>query len=333
MSVTIKDIAKIANVSHTTVSRALNDSPLISLPTKEKIRRIAKELNYTPNYNAKSLVLDRSYNIGVFFSKIGEGTSAEFFYEVINGVNHVIKNTYKLVVAGIDDYDDFTSINRRSYDGIILMSQSSKDNAFIYNMIEKRIPIVVLNRRIEEQNIINILSNDRKGAYNAVDFLIKKGHKRIAVIEGIQGFESTRERKEGYLEALMDNGIEVKKQYMVQGKYDLESGYKAMNRLLNLSERPTAVFCSNDDMAVGAMKAIAEKGLRIKEDISIVGFDGSRFSAYLSPALTTVKRPIERISIEGAEKLLALIDNKKVSKELYYINTELLIRDSAGEIK
>ncbi len=333
MSVTIKDIAKIANVSHTTVSRALNNSPLISESTKDKIKKIAKELNYTPNYNARSLVLDRSYNIGVFFSTIGEGTSPDFFYEVINGVNPVIKNNYNLVVAGIDDYEDFTSINKKSYDGIIVMSQSSKDNGFIYNMIEKKIPIVVLNRRIEEQGLINILSNDRQGAYNAIDFLIKQGHGRIAIIEGIKGFESTIERKEGYLKALMDNGIDVRGEYMVQGKYDSESGYRAMKKLLSINEIPTAVFCSNDDMAVGAMKAIAESGLKVKEDISVIGFDGSKFSAYLSPALTTVKRPIEKISTEGAKKLLALIENKEVSKKLYYINTELLIGESTGEIK
>lgn len=333
MSVTIKDIAKIANVSHTTVSRALNDSPLISDSTKETIRRIAKELNYTPNYNAKSLVLDKSYNIGVFFSKVGEGTSADFFYEVINGVNYVIKNDYKLVIAGVDDYGDFSSINKKSFDGIILMSQSSKDDAFIYNMIQKKIPIVVLNRVIEGKDIINILTNDKDGAYNAVDLFIKKGHEKIAIIEGIQGFESTRERKAGYLEALMDHGIEVKKQYIVQGKYNLESGYQAMNELLDLSERPTAVFCSNDDMAVGAMKAIQEKGLKIKEDISVVGFDDSRFSRYVSPALTTVKRPIKEISMEGANKLLGLISNETVSNELYYIDTELIIRDSVGKLK
>ncbi|SHJ98895.1 LacI family DNA-binding transcriptional regulator [Paramaledivibacter caminithermalis] len=333
MSVTIKDIAKIANVSHTTVSRALNDSPLISEATKNKIKKIARELSYTPNYNAKSLVLDRSYNIGVFFSTMGEGTSPDFFYEVISGVSHVIKNTYNLVVAGIDDYDDYTLINKKRYDGIIVMSQSNKDNGFIYNIIEKKIPIVVLNRKMEEQGIINILSNDRKGAYNAVEFLINQGHKRIAIIEGKKGFESTRERKEGYIEALIGNGIDVKKKYMVQGKYDLGSGYQAMLNLLDISERPTAVFCSNDDMAIGAMKAITEKGLRVKDDISVVGFDGSKFSAYCLPALTTVKRPIQKISSDGVRKLLALIDNKEVSEGVYYMNTELIIRDSVGKIE
>ena len=119
MEVTIKDIAKIANVSHTTVSRALNNSPFISDLTKAKIMTIAKELNYVPNYSAKSLVLNRSYNIGLIFTTISEATSSRFFYETISGVNSAIKESYNLVVRGIDDYKDFTSVNSKRFDGII----------------------------------------------------------------------------------------------------------------------------------------------------------------------------------------------------------------------
>ena len=333
MSVTIKDIAKLAGVSHTTVSRALNDSPLISQGTKAKIKTIAETLNYTPNYNAKSLVLDRSYNIGLFFSTINEGTSSNFFYEVVKGVNHVIHKEYNLIVSGIDEYADLNAINKKKFDGIIIMSQSTKDDYYIFNILEKNIPIVVLNREIQDAHVINILSNDRHGAQNAVEHLISEGHREIALIEGKKGFKSSYERKEGFVQALVNHNISIHKAYMVEGKYDLESGYQAMKQLLSLTNIPTAVFCSNDDMAVGAIKAIMNEGLRVPEDISIIGFDDNVFSSFLSPALTTIKKPIEEISIKGAGKLLKLIDDKNLERERIYVPTVLQIRESVKRIK
>ncbi|MBU3185061.1 LacI family DNA-binding transcriptional regulator [Clostridium estertheticum] len=332
MEVTIKDIAKIANVSHTTVSRALNNSPFISDLTKAKIMTIAKELNYVPNYSAKSLVLNRSYNIGLIFTTISEATSSRFFYETISGVNSAIKGSYNLVVRGIDDYRDFTSVNSKRFDGIILMSQSNSDNSFIYYLMEKKIPLVVLNRYIDESSIVNILSSDKKGVYEAVNYLIQNGHKDIAIIEGKKGFNSTTERKNGFLDALIENKIQINSKYIVEGNYTIGSGYDAMKKLLSLSEIPTAVFCSNDEMAIGAMKATVEAGLNVPNDISIMGFDGMQLGDYLTPALTTVRRPIIEISKIGAEKLLSIIENNTDDGEKIYISTELIKRDSVAKL-
>jgi LacI family transcriptional regulator len=332
MSVTIKDIAKLANVSHTTVSRALNNSPLINEETKNKIKTIAQELNYVPNYSAKSLVLDRSYTIGLFFSSISQGTSPGFFYETVRGVNSVIEENYNLVIRGIDDYKDFMPINKKRFDGIILMSQSDKDNEFIYHVWQKEIPLVVLNREIEGDSLINILSDDKEGAFKAVNFLVENGHADIAIIEGKEGFKSTRQRKEGFIKALIDNNIHVHGEYMVKGNYDMGSGYRAMKELLSLPNIPTAVFCSNDDMAIGAIKAVFEKGLSVPKDISIVGFDNIGICEYTTPALTTVKRPMEEISIIGANKIVDLIDKQEYKGEKVYIKTELIVRNSIANI-
>ncbi|GAB6087683.1 LacI family DNA-binding transcriptional regulator [Alkaliphilus crotonatoxidans] len=332
MTVTIKDIAKIARVSHTTVSRALNNSPLIKEDTRERIKAIAKELNYTPNFNAKSLVLDRSYHIGLFFSTISQGTSSHFFHEVVKGVNNVIKDQFNMVVKGIDDYHDFNSITRKNFDGLIVMSQSAKDDDFINDVLTKKIPLVVLNRQVEKENLVNILSDDKRGAYRAVMELINGGHERIALIEGKEGFKSSQERREGYIDALRDSKIPIEGNFIVKGSYDLESGYQAMLRLLKEPQLPTGVFCSNDDMAVGAMKAIRERGMLIPEDISLIGFDDNIFSAYLTPALTTIKRPIEKISQKGAQKLLELIKGSTTKTETLYLKTELIKRDSITNI-
>lgn len=332
MSVTIKDIARIAKVSHTTVSRALNDSPLINEETKSRIKAIAKELNYIPNFSAKSLVLDRSYNIGLFLSTLTKGTSPSFFYDAVKGVSSVIKDKYNLIVKGIDEYTTLNTLNRRSFDGIILMSQSMNDNAFIYKVMEMEIPLVVLNAEIQHKKIVNIISDDENGSYKAVEYFIKNNHRDIAIIEGKKGFKSAQYRKEGYMKALIDYDIQIKNQYMVQGNYDMESGYSSMLRLLELPAPPTAVFCSNDDMAVGAYKAIREKGFEIPKDISIAGFDDNLFSSFLSPALTTVKRPVEKMSIEGTKRLLSIIDGEVMREDTSFITTELVVRDSVAKL-
>ncbi|WEG13681.1 LacI family DNA-binding transcriptional regulator [Pullulanibacillus sp. KACC 23026] len=328
--VTIKDIAKLANVSHTTVSRALNDSPLIKPDTKRKILEIASELQYTPNFNAKSLVMKKSYTIGVFFTSMTHGTSPNFFTDTIKGVNRVISEDYNLFVRGIDDYQNYASINNRRFDGIILMSQSEVDQSFIYHVRNEKIPLVVLNRELTDQSIVNILSNDREGSYNAVNYLIKNGHQDIAIIEGIKGFKSTMERREGYLKALIDHNISIKTEYIVSGNYDMASGHEAMERLLSLEKPPTAVFCSNDDMAIGALNTAFAKGVSVPDRLSVVGFDDITSAQYTNPSLTTVKRPIEKISQLGAETLLKMMAAEAADMNKIFVETELMIRKSVS---
>lgn len=330
--VTIKDIAKLANVSHTTVSRALNNNPFIKEDTKKRILEIASQLNYTPNYNAKNLVLQKSHTIGLFFTSITEGTSSSFFIDTIKGVYAVIEDNYNLIVRGIDSLKDFSSISLQRYDGIILMSQSDKDNALIYHALERKIPIVVLNRQIGEEKLINIVSDNKKGAYDATQYCIKHGHRHIAIIEGKEGFRSTQERKEGYLEALLESNIPIRGEYIVKGDYTIRSGYLAMQKLLSLSQRPTAVFCSNDDMAIGAMNAVFGSGLSVPDDVSIIGFDDIDLAKYTFPSLTTIKRPVELISIKGTKKLLSLIKNPEKKGETIYVPTQLVERNSVKKM-
>lgn len=333
MSVTIKDIARLANVSHTTVSRALNNSPFIKENTKKKIMEIANELNYVPNYNAKSLVLNKSYNIGVFFTTISKGTSPSFFHEVVDGVNSKIDEKYNLVIKGIDDLKSLNYISKDRFDGIILVSQSESDNQVIYDIISKEIPLVVLNRKVEVDNVVNILFSEKEGAYEAADYLIKNGHRDIAIIEGKEGFKSSVFRREGYINALINNKIKIDNDYIVRGEYNVESGFKAMQKLLSLDKIPTAVFCSNDDMALGAMRAIQEHGLRVPEDISIIGFDDSEFCNYVSPALTTVRKLSHKVASTGCEKLFKIInESDKTLNDKLYISTKLIIRDSVKKL-
>jgi DNA-binding LacI/PurR family transcriptional regulator len=334
MSITIKDIARMVNVSHTTVSRALNDSPLIKKETRDRIKEIAKAHNYVPNFNAKSLVLAKSYNIGLFFSTLKKGTTAHFFQEVIVGVNNAVEDQYTLSVKGIDDYKNFFAIQKRYFDGIILMSQSLQDDEFINHVINEDIPLAVLNRELGEENVINIISDDIEGAFNITEHIIKQGHTRIGIIEGKQDFKASIHRRRGFMNALEKYKIPFNPLFSVAGNYDLESEYQAMKKMLKKAEMPTALFCFNDEMAVGAMKAINESNLRIPEDISIAGFDDSVFSAYLHPALTTVRRSIEKISNTGARLLLEMINKPgNVKHEKLFVHTELVVRESVKKLK
>lgn len=333
MSVTIKDIAKLLNVSHTTVSRSLNDSPLISKETKEKVKEIAKKHNYRPNVSARSLVLSKSYNIGLFFSTLKTGTTANFFLDSVRGVNNIIRGRYNLAVEPIDILDDFQAVNKRNFDGVMIMSQSPNDDEFIAHIIGEKIPLVVLNREVIGQKVTTILSDDLTGAYNITKFIIAQGHRDIAIIEGKPEFRTTYKRKQGFINAHLEAGIEFNEGYAIEGNYDLESGYEAMQKILVMKELPTAVFCSNDEMALGAMKAIKQKNMLMPEEISIAGFDDMRFTAYLTPALTTVLRPVEEMSKEGAQILINKIENKKIEDPgIINLDTQLIVRDSVKKI-
>jgi LacI family transcriptional regulator len=333
VSITIKDIAKMLNVSHTTVSRSLNDSPLISKETKARVKEIASKYNYKPNVSARSLVLSKSYNIGLFFSTIRTGTTANFFLNSVRGANSVVKGRYTLAVEAIDDLEDFQQINSRNFDGILVMSQSPNDDAFIAHVLKQGIALVVMNREIIGQKVTTIMSDDYRGAYNITRHIIDQGHKRIGIIEGKPEFRTTYKRKQGFLRALEDAGLKHSQKHAIVGEYTLESGYNAMQQFLELHDMPTAIFCSNDEMALGAMKAIKQKEIAMPDELSIAGFDDMGFTAYLTPALTTVLRPVEEMSKEGAQILLNKIEHDNVQEMgVIYLDTKLVIRDSVKKI-
>ncbi|CAM5368929.1 MULTISPECIES: LacI family DNA-binding transcriptional regulator [Niallia] len=326
--VTIKDIAKLAGVSHTTVSRALNDSPLIKPATKDKIKKIAAELHYVPNFNAKSLVNQKSYTIGVFFSSISHGTSSSFLVDVIKGVNSVLDENYSIAVNGIDTLVHFDKIISKRFDGIIVLSQSDTDNAFIYYIQQTGIPLVVLNRRLDDPSIPNVSANDQQGVEQAIDEAISLGHKNLAYINGKSSFRSSAERKQGFVNSLSKHRLPVQPEFMVNGDYSMESGFEKMKQLLDLPTPPSLVFCANDDMAIGALKACFSKERKVPNDISIIGFDDIAFAQYSTPALTTIHKPIDKISEIGMQMLIALMNNGTLEKTQILVDTFLVKRES-----
>jgi len=329
MAVTIKDIARMANVSHTTVSRALNDSQLINEETRKRIKELAQKLNYVPNFSAKSLVLEKSYNIGVFASKQIEKLQTSFFYEIMEGASSVIGDTYNVVFKKLSSMEEVDKIiNIRKYDGIIFISMDVSDIQMLYRLSQSGIPLVVLNRNVKSDGISCVYTDEYTGTFNAMEYIVNLGHKRIAIIEGAEMFITSSQRYEGYVAALKKNNLPVEDKYIVRGGFSPESGFEAMEKLLETSPRPTAVFASNDLMAVGAIKACNSNNIRVPEDISIIGFDDMDFSRYLIPSLTTVNKSRRALGTEGARMLLEKIEKKSedsLSKEL---TTNLIIRES-----
>ena len=327
VSVTIKDIAKQLGISHTTVSRALNNSPLIREETKQKVQKMAKKMGYSPNYSAKALVNARSYNIGLFFSSIVHGTSPDFFHEIIKCVSSEIEDQYNLVVHGIDVF--FQELHPHHFDGIILVSQSEKDDDFIRSALEKKIPIVVINRKVENLQVTNIISDDEEGVRLGVEYLIVKGHRNIGMIEGKESFESSVERKKGFTKTLIKHGLCVRPEWCISGDYSAMSGYKGMKKLVQQKLRPTAVFCANDEMAFGAMKALAQLGISVPLDISLLGFDGSLFATYSTPALSTIRKPIDEMSKTAVQYLKRLIKGE-MNGQVIYRKTKLIKGETIG---
>lgn len=331
--VTIKTIAKIANVSHTTVSRALNDSPLVKEKTKKEIREIAERLNYSPNLNAKALVEHRSFIIAVYFTDLNSGTSPSFMSEMLHQIKEMLPAGYEIAIDSFEGLRRANqSINLR-FDGALVVSQSTTDDIYIDQLAKTGKPVVVLNRKIERDDLFNYASDDYSGTVTAIEYLLRMGHKKIGIISGKEEFASSQNRLNAFIDILNKHNINLNDNWMVMGDYSVKSGYNAMEKILNTSELPTCIFASNDDMAMGAIRACQDYGFDVPDQISFVGFDDSAYSNYFIPRLTTIKKPVREITNKGLKTLNNLINNKNITPiEFMNIKPSLVVRESVKKI-
>ena len=332
-AVTIQTIAKIANVSHTTVSRALNDSNLVKPETKRKIDRIARELGYVPNYNARRLVTHRSNIIGIFFTNLEIGTSSSFLTEVVAEAQKRLPRNYSLSLNSITLAENDPRISVQNFDGVIILSQSESDDPFIQSVIDSNIPAVILNRDVKSKRLNNFAVNDFLGSKVATEYAIRMGHRHFALIEGIDAFTSTHQRTLGFFSALKDAGILREDVIVKRGDYKPRSGNIAMRQILSSRHMPTCVITENDDMAVGAISACDEMGYRVPDDISIIGFDDMNYSKYLTPSLTTIRKPTTQVVQDGVDCLVRIIENacNTVMQKIY--DPEMIVRSSVKQIR
>jgi LacI family transcriptional regulator len=335
--VTIKDIALLANVSHTTVSRALNDKLRIKNETKEKILSIARDLNYRPDFIARSLVMKRTKTLGLVITTI----SNPFYVELAQGIEATARGLgYNIILCSTHhdlsvekQYVDM--LRSKGVDGIIFTSAHLGDPNIVV-LAEESFPIVLVNRRtyhsLVKEKVDYIGVNNILGGFLAVEHLIRLGHRQIAVIGGSAESSVALERLEGGKKALQAYTLEQRKDYFWEGDFLKESGYRGGKRFLEMAEPPTAIFAANDYMALGTYQAIAERGLRIPEDIALVGFNDIEFTGMKGIDLTTIGQKKFEMGALAVKTLVEKIEggeSKSSTKEIL-LKPELIIRKTCG---
>lgn len=329
MAVTIKDIAKRAGVSYSTVSRALNGIGVENGERRKQILELAEEMGYVKNQAAVNLKLSRSYVIGLYFSTISKMTSPYVLHDVLTGVYDIVESKYNVVVKGIDMHEPGT-LNPSYFDGIIVLSQRTEDMAFMEEVQEKNIPMVVICRAVYI-DAPNVTTDEASAMEEAMDYLIDNGHRNICVIEGAPDLDSTRLRDLGWRRSARKHGIDPGGIPFVMGNYRYASGYHGAKKLLKY--HPTAFLCFNDEMAFGAREAVAEAGLRVPDDVSLIGFDNWDLSGYNSMKLTTVERNMGNIAREGARLMLRRLEEGIVDNSRIYLENRLIIRDTVKDLR
>jgi DNA-binding LacI/PurR family transcriptional regulator len=306
--VSIKDIARAAQVSHSTVSRALRDSPLVNPETRALIHRIAAEKGYTVSAVARSLVTRRTNTIGVVVTSIAD----PFVGEVVSGIEEfALQHDYSVILATCHADPDreqraVRSFQERRVDGILVTA--SRVGALYLPMLEEmKVPIVLINNQHPRDYGYHVSIDNPAGARAVTSHLIALGHRRIGYIGDRFGLYSDTERCDGYRETLAQSGIPFDPALAAYGDGGPESGRHAMLDLLDRPEHPTAVFCYNDMEAYGAMRAARERGLRVPDDMSIAGFDDLVLSSYTDPPLTTVRQPMQEMGRDAAGILVDLL--------------------------
>ena len=323
---TIQDIAKAANVSKSTVSRVLNDSTPVAPQKREAVLEAMRRLQYQPNLVARSLAGGNSMTIGIVTQNIG----SPFYDSVTQGViQGVSESTYSPIFAdGRWDPEweakAIDTLVNRNVDGMVIVGGSLSAAQLEEHCQGK--PVVVCARRLEAMPDSCIGIDNVQAAHDAVRFLIESGHQRIAHICGIREHRDAQDRYEGYCRALADAQIPLDPELVVDGNFSSQSGVLAVETLLLRGVSFTAIFAANDEMAMGVRLALYRRGIRVPEEVSIVGFDNQPHSAFMTPPLTTVEQPANRMGQAAASLLLA-----KLCKEPYQppeLETRLIVRDS-----
>ena len=337
MPVTVKDIAKKAGVSHSTVSRALHGNPLISEETKQRIQQIAVELGYLPSAAARTLKTNRSQVLGVVLSSIDD----PFFSEILQGIEEITQSSgYSLFIAAAHrdpkrEREIVQAMVEHHADGVIICSTSFSEERS-RQFLQYGVPMVVVNNQAVEDFRYSIYHDDIDGSRQVTRHLIGLGHTRIAYIGNSASGRTTLDRLTGFRQEMGAAGLAVPAPYVYEALGGgTEDGISVAKHFLSLPERPTALVCYNDMLAMGVMKGLQQAGLRVPEDISITGFDNIVFSAYTNPPLTTLDQPKRFIGAEAARLLLELLDTPSSPQSASHqkvrsLKGQLLVRSSTA---
>lgn len=334
---TIEDVAKAANVSVATVSRVVNRQGGVRKETEERIVRAINDLSYVRNAIARSMVRKETKTIGVIIPDFIN----PFFSEVISGLqNAALEKNYFTIISSSNESKMIESeilqhYIERGVDGLVITT-ADESGEQLSSVIHAGIPIVAVDRQINNYEVDTVLTGNREGAYEAVKHLISKGHKDIAIIRGPQDTTPGLERFKGYRKAMSEYGLPIREQWIGEGDFMENSGYNCAKRFYESSHRPTAIFSSNNLMSIGAVKALQHLNWRIGEDVAFVGFDDIEIATFMKPNLTMVSRNMRNL---GEIAFQLLHDRMKNGQELnstkrqHILSPYLIVRESCLKTK
>ncbi|MGG5253505.1 LacI family DNA-binding transcriptional regulator [Neobacillus sp. SM06] len=328
--VRIADVAKMANVSTATVSRVISHTGTVKKETAEKVLEAIKKLNYQPNVLARQLRKLETKTILVVVPDIAN----TFFSNVLRGIESVaMKNGYQVLLGDMDNYVERENgylyiLRQRKVDGVILLA--ARSNQWLLEEAAKEYPIVLACEYYEGSQLPTVSIDNVSSARKATDYLINLQHTRIGHITGPLNIVVGRDRLRGFQQAMNQYNLPVDPLLVQEGNFSFESGFNLMLKFLALEKPPTAVFAANDEMAMGAIKAIKSKGFIVPKDISVIGFDDIKFASIFEPALTTIEQPTFSIGKKAMELLIELIYHHELPKVQFILEDQLIVRESCA---
>lgn len=330
--VTINDIARLSGVSKKTVSRIINKSPLVSEVTREKVEAIILETGFRPDPQARALAFRRSFLVGMAY----DNPSPQYVVNMQRGILDELMHTdYQLVLQPVDrtqpDYRESIQrfVERHKPAGILMPPSVSEDDKLAEMLRDANCEYVrIASVELDEPNRV-IRTQDSEGSAQAARHLAQLGHKRIAHIHGPRSFRSSHERLFGFRQGLAEFGLELAEGMTLEAGYTFDTGVQAADNLLSKTNRPTAIFAGNDEMAIGIYTSARKAGLSIPEDLSIVGFDDTPMASRIWPQLTTVRLPIREMGKAAAKRLLDQLSGKSVKRTQQFI-PEIVVRHSTA---
>lgn len=321
----INEVAKLAGVSVATVSRVLNNNYMVSDEKKQKVLEAVKELDYQPNTYAKNLRQSENKMILVVCTIMME--------HALDGIKDAAQQAgYDVIVDYIGFRDPKSNalkfLQSGLVGGVIFLNVLHYDDELVRVM--KEYPNVMCGEFISRSNSTSVSIDDEKASYEMTDYLIKQNKKRIAFIGLADEFKFAIDRERGYKRALFDNEFQIDSKLIIKGEYSFESGIEAARKLLELENRPDAVFCAQDMIAAGVIEHFKENNINVPKDIIVAGFDNHEFSEMIRPRITTVAQPFYEIGRESARALISIIRNEDNTGKRIYLNHELYIRESTN---
>ncbi len=329
---TIQDVALLAKVSTATVSRVMRQPETVKDATKERVLEAIKLLDYKPNILARHLRRMETRTIIVVVPDI----TNPFFSEVLLGIESIAQEKgYQLLLGNTQkdanrEYQYLDLLKQKKADGIILLTARMKKQ--IIEELAEQFPVVLACEYIEGSNIPTVSIDNIISAKKMTEHLLRLGHQRIGYLSGSMDIILSRDRLRGFKQCMSEHGLRTESILIQEGDFTYSTGYNLMLKLLALEDPPTAVFAGNDEMAIGAIKAIKKLGLNVPKDITVVGFDGIQLGTIVQPRLTTIVQPMFEMGVQAMQLLLKQLEGERVTQSTIVLQGKLLVRNSCGSV-